>query len=72
MLTKDFVKALSKFSAEKHVVHVQASMDPFYYDSASTEENTVGIVTDDMGSIWEICETDADNNIIAKQEVLAS
>jgi hypothetical protein len=72
MLVRDFALKLNNFSADKHIFVVMAHMDPFYYDTSDVEANSVSIVTDDEGGIWEICETDADGNIIGKQEVIES
>jgi hypothetical protein len=70
MLVRDFVSVLSKFGTEKHVFVTMAHMDPFYYDTSDVEAEAVTIIIDDEGMPWEICETDAQHNIIAKQEII--
>lgn len=72
MLNKDFVARMQALSQDKEVVVMQAHMDPFYYDSSDTEPNAVIIVTDDEGSIWEVVETDVDNNMVVKSEIIES
>ena len=72
MLLKDFVEKLQSFSPDKHVCVAQGHMDPFYYDSSDTEANEIIIVITDEGDIWEVVETNGNNEIIQKQEIVES
>lgn len=70
MLTKELAASLQGFSPDKPVITMQAHLDPFYYDSSDTTANSVILVIFDMEDIWEIIETDTDNEIINKQVIV--
>lgn len=70
MLTKDLVAKLEGFSPDKEVTTIQGHLDPFYYDSSDTIPNSVIFVIFDLADIWEIVETDADNEIIKKEVIV--
>lgn len=72
MLTKEFVEKLQGFSPDKHIIVMMAHMDPFYYDSSDTEPNSVLIVIDDEGLIWDVIETNAANEVTKRTEIVAS
>lgn len=72
MIVTDFVARMQTLSEHKQVLVMQAHMDPFYYDSSDTEPNAVIIVTDDEGTIWDVIETNDDNEVINRQEIVAS